>query len=141
MCKKRESETAKERERHLKRECESRRQKRTKRQLKNNNAQNQDTNSLHIESPSINKLANKLCSICKEYFPLIELIGIRKECHHCYYDTKNIIKNSQKKTIWIQDVSEFTTRLPWYLSSVNILVVHRLSANSIEFKILMFVIL
>ncbi|CAG8827720.1 6500_t:CDS:1, partial [Dentiscutata erythropus] len=56
----------------------------TKRQLENNNAQNQDTNSLHVESPSvnieqqlsesdrdllqnfhtkINKLTNKLCPI------------------------------------------------------------------------------
>ncbi|CAG8780076.1 10104_t:CDS:1, partial [Dentiscutata erythropus] len=52
MCKKRESETAEEHERHLKRERESRRQKRTKCQLENNNAQNQDTNSLHVESPS-----------------------------------------------------------------------------------------
>ncbi|CAG8728485.1 25638_t:CDS:1 [Dentiscutata erythropus] len=118
MRKKRESETAEERERHLKREFESRRQKPTKCQLENNNAQNQDTNLLYIESPSvnieqqlsesdqdllqnfhtkINKLANKLYSICKEYFPLIELIGVRKEYHHCYYDTKDVIKKFSKE--------------------------------------------
>ncbi|CAG8728506.1 6397_t:CDS:2 [Dentiscutata erythropus] len=49
-----ESETAKEHERRLKKEHESRRQKRTKRQLENNNTQNQDTNLLYIESPSVN---------------------------------------------------------------------------------------
>ncbi|CAG8739762.1 17153_t:CDS:1, partial [Dentiscutata erythropus] len=54
MYKKKELKTAKEYERRLKRERESRHQKRTKYQPKNNNAQNQDTNSLYVELPSVN---------------------------------------------------------------------------------------
>lgn len=38
---------------------------------------------------SINKITNKLCSICNECFPSIELI--RSMCHRCYYD-KNTLK-------------------------------------------------
>ncbi|CAG8711021.1 81_t:CDS:2, partial [Dentiscutata erythropus] len=50
--------------------------------------------NFHIK---INKLANKLYTICKEYFPSIELIGVRKECYCCYYNTKDIIKKFLEK--------------------------------------------
>ncbi|CAG8584286.1 19043_t:CDS:2 [Racocetra fulgida] len=86
-----------------------------KRLLENNSDPNQDTNLLHVESPpvnveqqlpepdrvllqnfhaEINKLVNKLCSICKEYFLLVELIEQRCRC--CYYD-KGVIKKFSKE--------------------------------------------
>jgi ATP-dependent DNA helicase PIF1 len=120
--KKRKLESAEERENRLRKERELKRQRRMSRDF--GDADERLNHPNHQESPvivehqlpkpdrdllqnfrtKINKLSNKFCSSCKEFFPSIEL---RKgECYRCYYDKDLIKKFSKENNMDPGDVPE-----------------------------------